>query len=123
MGFDVGRTFRLQWPETHFLHGALIRMRSAPIGLSLNIRASMAWPDLVAAMCEYVIEWDLEYEGQPIEIMPEEVMKRIDRPVLAAISSAWLDASAGVTAPLDSASSDGQPSPDTDALEQSIPME
>lgn len=122
MGFDVSRVFKLEWPETHFLHGALIKMRSAPLGLSLSIGASMPWQELVAAMCEHVVEWDLEYEGVPIEIMPEEVLKRVDRPVLVAIAKAWQDASAGVTAPLDSASGDGLPSQDTEELEQSMPM-
>jgi hypothetical protein len=122
MGHEVSRVFKLEWPPTHFLYGALIRMRSAPLGLSMNINASMPWTELVAAMCEHVVEWDLEYEGVPIEIMPEEVMRRVDRPILVAVAKAWQDASAGVTAPLDPGSGDGPAPQDTGELEQSMPM-
>lgn len=124
MGHEVSRTFKLEWPETHFLHGALVRMRSSPIGLTLRIRSGeMPWEDLVKALCDHVVAWDLECNGVPLEIMPEEVIARVDKPVLVDIAKAWQDASNGVTAPLDSASSDGQASPDTEELVQSIPME
>lgn len=123
MGFDVGRTFKLEWPETHFLYGALIRMRSAPLGLSLRIRNGMAWEELVAAMCAHVAEWDLEIGGKPVELVTATVLESIDQPVLVAIARAWQDASAGVTAPLDATSGDGPASPDMDELELSIPME
>lgn len=123
MGFDVGRTFRLEWPATHFLHDALIRMRSAPIGLSLRIRNGMPWEELIAALCAHVVEWNLELDGKPVQTDPAVVLESIDQPVLVAVARAWQDASSGVTAPLDVASDDGQPSPDTDELEQSIPME
>jgi hypothetical protein len=124
MGFDVGRTFKLEWPDTHFLHGATIRMRSSNVGLSLDVKTGMTWVDLVRAMCAHVIEWDLERDGEAIDPKsPEAVLATLDQPILTDIAKAWQDASSGVTAPLDTASGDGPASPDTEELELSMRME
>jgi hypothetical protein len=114
--------FVLEWPETHFLHGATVKVRSCSLGLSMQVSAVMQWDDLLAGLAAHIVEWDLERDGQPIAIEPEAMKAGIDRPVLAAIARAWVDASTGVTAPLDTASNDGPESRDTDELEQSLQM-
>lgn len=124
MGFEVGRVFKLEWPETHFLHGALVRMRSCSIGLSLSIDRDMLWDDLVKVMCQHVVEWDLERDGIPLDpTQPDLLMGLMDRPVIYAIVKEWMSASSGVSAPLDAASADGQAPQDTEELERLMPME
>lgn len=123
MGFDAVRTFKLEWPEDHLLHGALIRIRSSSIGASLRIRATLPWEELIQMLCEHIVEWDLESEGQPIPLEAATVMATLDQVTLKEIASAWQEASTMVPAPLGARSGDGRRSPDMEDLEQSMPME
>ncbi|MER6235959.1 hypothetical protein ABT185_07765 [Streptomyces clavifer] len=75
--------------------------------------------DQLREMGRALISWNLEDEdtGIPVPVTPEAVMAQ-DQDLMFALATAWVDALKGVPAPLETSSTDGQPS-----LEASLPME
>ncbi|WP_405676800.1 hypothetical protein OG292_19355 [Streptomyces sp. NBC_01511] len=75
--------------------------------------------DQLKEMAGALISWNLldEDTGEPIPPTPEAVYAQ-DQDLMLALAAAWADGLAGVSAPLESSSSDGGPS-----LEASLPME
>lgn len=75
--------------------------------------------DQLKEMAGALISWNLldEDTGEPVPPTPEAVLAQ-DDDLMFALGKAWIDEISGVSAPLDSGSTDGQPS-----LEASLPME
>ncbi|WP_069625326.1 hypothetical protein [Streptomyces niveus] len=75
--------------------------------------------DQLKEMGRALISWNLldEDTGEPIPPTQEAVYEQ-DQDLMLALATAWADGLAGVSAPLESGSTDGQPS-----LEASLPME
>ncbi|MDG4535331.1 hypothetical protein [Streptomyces sp. AV19] len=75
-------------------------------------------PDMIRRFARALISWNLETEdGAPVPITEDEVFG-LDQDFVMRLASAWIDALAGVSAPLGQSSPDGGPSPVA-----SIPME
>ncbi|SCK20062.1 hypothetical protein YUYDRAFT_02077 [Streptomyces sp. ScaeMP-e48] len=69
-------------------------------------------------MSQSLLTWNLEDEnGDPVPVSPEAVFEQ-DQDLMIALATAWMQGLAGVSAPLEPSSTDGQPS-----LEANIPME
>lgn len=134
MGFNVGRVLRLEWDDGTDLAGAVIVMKSTPIGVVLQIEEDRTMTEVAGIFVKYVKEWNLEYEEpdedsklpgamRPIPITHEGVLEHVERPMLMEFIKQWHRAALGITAPLVLSSGDGEPSPDTEPEELSIPME
>lgn len=123
------RTYVLEWGSGTYLEGATIRMRATPIDVSEKLE-NAGIVESLPAFFEYLIDWDIEVpdaqdpaEYVPLERTPEAMTAALEMPVVKAIVQEWYKAAIGVSAPLDRPSGDGQPSPDTESVEQSIAME
>ena len=123
MGFRLGRTFFLEFPEGHYLYGSEIRLRSASIATLESIEENK-FSDSIPALLDHLVSWNLETSaGTPLKPVLEDVRAEVERPVIRAIITAWYEATTGVTAPLGPKSSDGQPSLEAGSMELSLPME
>lgn len=117
------RTYVLEFGAGTYLDGAEIRIRSTPIDVVEQLE-ELRYIDAIPLFLEYLEDWNLEdANGEPIKRTEEAVRAALELPVLKLIVSHWINAAVGVTAPLDPPSGDGPPLPDTDGMEQSIPME
>ncbi|MBH1939236.1 hypothetical protein I5Q34_34110, partial [Streptomyces sp. AV19] len=68
-------------------------------------------PDMIRRFARALISWNLETEdGAPVPITEDEVFG-LDQDFVMRLASAWIDALAGVSAPLGQSSPDGGPSP------------
>lgn len=124
MGFKrEAKVFKLVF-EGEF-EGLEVRTRSVSLGRYLQMqdlingdldREGVA--KLFEAFVGIILSWNLEDEAdQPVPVSVEALYDQ-DLDFVKAVSEAWSSAMAGVAAPLEPSSSDGEPSP-----EASIPME
>lgn len=123
------RTYVLEWGSGTYLEGATIRMRATPIDVSEKLE-NAGIVESLPAFFRYLESWDLEVpvepgsdEYVPLEQTPEAMTAALEMPVVKAIVQEWYRAAIGVSAPLDPPSGDGRPSPGTENVELSIPME
>ena len=135
MGY-VRPTLKLVFDEEHHgdLAGLEVRMRRASIDQVMQVSKLMALRgkddadlsaadldrigELFALVGDRMIGWNLEDDdGAPIPATVEALRDQ-DPALVYAVISAWMEAVAGVSAPLAKPSSDGDPS-----LEESIPMD
>lgn len=117
MGFRLNRTYVLKFSGD--MEGAEIKIRATSTATALDIRASQDVPHLVTLLAGHVTEWNLERaDGSPLPIDPSAIMAELEEVVLAEILRQWYRAAVGITAPLDSGSTDGEQFP-----VESIPME
>lgn len=117
------RTYVLHFEDGTYLAGAEIRIRSTPISV-MDQLDTLKYSEAIPLFLEYLESWNLEdANGEPIKLTEEAIRGNLELPVLRRVIDAWTQAAIGVTAPLDQPSSNGQASPDTDAMEQSMPME
>ncbi len=123
MGFNLGRTYVLEFEEGTYLAGAEIRIRSTPISVVMQLEDGLTVQDQAKLLAEYVESWNLEVAGDALLISAEAILATMEYPVIKKIVREWYRAAVGISAPLDPPSGDGQPSPDTEVEERSIPME
>ena len=117
------RTYVLHFEEGTYLAGAEIRIRATPVAVTEQLE-TLSFIRCVPLLLEYLDSWNLEdADGESIKLTEEAILGAFEWPVLKKIIQEWYQAATGVTAPLDQPSSDGQPSPDTGAMEQYMPME
>lgn len=117
MGFRLNRTYVLKFSGD--MEGAEVKLRATSTATALDIRASQDVPHLVTLLAEHVIEWNLDGpDGKPLPIEAAAIMAGLEEAVLAEILRQWYRAAVGITAPLDSGSTDGEQFP-----VESIPME
>jgi len=118
------KRINLNFEAGHDLHGLEVSLRGLSLGNFLELqgmgevdRSSLAGQ--LRRFAESLIVWNLEDEdtGEPIPATREAVFEQ-DQDLMLQLATAWLDALAGVPAPLDETSPDGKPS-----LVESIPME
>jgi hypothetical protein len=115
------KVYKLRF-EDDDMAGLEVRARSVPLGQFLELGAVAdatsglapvsseqfgAIRDLFAGFAAALVEWNLEDEtGQPVPATLEGVLAQ-DFEFMLAIVTAWMDAIAGVSAPLPSSSSRG----------------
>ena len=114
MGFDVGRTYVLEFEGTA-MYGAVIKLRGTSIGVMLKLNDALDTEEWAALLCQHVIEWNLELDGEPIKPTVEDVLGKVERVHLQLIATEWRKAAGGITTPL--------PPPSTDGEMQDLPME
>lgn len=135
MGVQVGRVYRLVFPDGHdSMPGVVARMRGLSIRQFLDVQrlASVAEQrstggteqvleavvQLASITGERLIDWNVDDEdGHPVAADADGVLA-LDPESFTALIEEWLDAVAGVPGPLAGTSSGG-PSPE----ELSMPME
>lgn len=123
MGFRLGRTYVLEFGQGTYLEGAEIRLRSTPIGVTLQLEG-MTPTEAIPLLVVYLESWNLEDSaGNPLPMTEEAIKHNIEKPVLNEIARQWYRAATGISAPLDPPSNSGEESPVTDGMELSIPME
>lgn len=123
------RLFNLAFAPDHPLHGLEVTARSVSMRdlLAVMELASLAGASLrdqavgvgrlTEKLAELIVSWNLEDEdGNPVPATAEGVQGQ-DMDFVLALCESWIDAVAGVPAPLPQPSEDGAPS-----LEASIPM-
>ncbi|MEU6397881.1 hypothetical protein ABZ867_12975 [Streptomyces cinnamoneus] len=119
---------QITFPEGHDYHGCEATLRRLKLGEWLDITGLGGDDgdsavvrhvgDQLLAMADKLIAWNLEDEdGTPVPTTVEAVLEQ-DQGLMLAILGKWLDGLAGVPAPLDPSSTDGEPS-----QAASIPME
>lgn len=131
MGFNVeSDIYKLVFVEPEF-EGLVIRARSIPIRDLVKISAASnlkitpllsndEWEqirELARIFADALVDWNLEVNGEPVPTTVDGLLSLPLR-MFWKIQGAWWLAIAGVSAPLDDASSGGDPS-----LEESMPME
>lgn len=120
MGFEVGRTFSLEFEGTDAA-GAVVKIRSASIAEIRTLRTCT-----VDEECEIVagkvVEWNLTDGGEPIPVTAAGVLQ-LEEPFKNLIINEWLKATRGISVPFDKRSDGGAPSPTEETAEPSIPME
>ena len=128
MGFNVGRMLTLEWAPGTDLAGAVIRMKATPIAAVLEIEEERTISQATELFVQYVAGWNLIYtdedgQEQPIPITVEGALAHLERAMLLEFMRQWHKAAIGLTAPLVLDSGDGEPSPEEEPEELSIPME
>lgn len=123
MGFKLGRVYVLEFEGTD-MEGAIVKVRSPTIAtlddLLLRERGEEQWQ----IMLDHLVEWNLETEdGEPVPATVEGMKAHMEPGVPMIITREWYRAARGITAPLDRRSGDGQPSPEEENTEPSMPME
>lgn len=126
-GFRAGRkTYRLVFEDGHDLAGLVVRARSVGTGefFELSKLADQGsfgldeGAELIARFAQHLVDWNLEDEdGVPVPATAEGLNSQ-DFDLVIAVIMQWMDAVAGVSAPLARPSPGGVPS-----LVESIPME
>lgn len=131
MGFDVKRkVYNLLFTDGEY-EGMEVKARSAGVGAYRRIAELAAHPwsspptsqdlarhgEMLAAFAAVLVSWNLEEDGAPIPATADG-LDTIDPVMANAIVLGWMEAVAGVAAPL------GQPSDGGDrSVEASMPME
>lgn len=116
------RTYVLHFEEGTYLEGAEIRIRSTPISV-VDELDELKFSESVPLFLNYLESWNLEdADGEPVRLTEHAIREALELSVLKEIITEWIKAAIGVTAPLDPPSSNGQESPDTVNMEQSMPM-
>ena len=123
MGFKLGRTYVLEFPEGTYLAGAEVRVRSMSIATIERVE-EMSFAEGFPLFLEHVEGWNLEdADGTPLAIDEKACTEVMERPVRDKLVREWYKAAAGISAPLDQPLPDGDSSPTTDIEPPSIPME
>ncbi len=118
MGFRLNRTYVLDFSGTA-LDGLVVKMAATSVATAAEIRSTGEAPALADLIAANMVEWNYEdADGNPVPVEGAAIAAELEEAVLAAIAREWYKAAVGVTAPLDDASTSGEPSP-----EVSIPME
>jgi hypothetical protein len=122
-GFNLGRTYLIEFDEGHALHGVEIRMKWASIETTEAINA-LSYREGLPYLIEHVIEWNLNDEkGERLPITLEAAKRNMEPAVNKALIGAWLEAAYGVSAPLAGPSDDGRLQQEADDTALLIPME
>lgn len=132
MAFKVGqKVYRLVF-EDGDLAGLEVRTRSLPLGALLDLtklaafagKPQLAAEDMAEAeklfemFADALLSWNVEDDGDTPVPATLEGLRRLDFGTVIKLITEWIEAVAGVPAPLPQTSSDGQLS-----LEASMPME
>ncbi|WP_405531495.1 hypothetical protein OG592_26970 [Streptomyces avidinii] len=107
----------VSFPEDHEYHGCEATLRRLKLGEWLDITGlggNSDKPlvrnvgDQLLTMADKLISWNLEAEdGTPVPTTVEAVLEQ-DQGLMMAILGQWLDGLAGVSAPLEPSSTDGE---------------
>jgi hypothetical protein len=120
MGFQVGRTFSLEFEDTD-ADGAVVKIRSASIATIVELRTCTLVRE-AEIVAEHVTEWNLEDGEVSVPISGAGVLS-LEEPFKNLIINEWLQATRGISVPFDRRSSDGVKPPEAEQPEPSIPME
>ncbi len=107
MGFEIKRTFTLDFSETEW-SGAIVKM--GPLSIKeLQELLSGDFETEAKLFIDHLISWDLEFDGVPV---PQTVdgFYSLEEPARDLVTKEWLRATRGISAPLDRRSKDGKPS-------------
>lgn len=123
MGFEYNPKLRKLIFEDPEMAGLEARVKLPAMAVVLKV-ASMqgarvdadGFKDLVADFADCLVEWNLEKKGEPVPPTLEGLLEQ-DQDLLIMLVDAWQSGLAGVDAPLETPSRDGEPS-----LVASIPM-
>lgn len=122
MGFvKVKRIFRLTFEDPELV-GLEVRVRSVSMARFFELRsmASANSPAVIEGFIENIVDWNLEEETPngtvPVPVTVDDLMRTQEEWFVAVLVLAWFDGIAGVPAPLDRGSSDGEPSPELSTL-------
>ncbi len=110
----------ITFPEGHDYHGCEVTLRRLKTGEWLDITGLGGGDadkptvrhvgDQLLTMADKLISWNLEDEdGTPVPTTVEAVLEQ-DQALMLAILGQWIDGIAGVSAPLEPSSTDGDPS-------------
>jgi hypothetical protein len=129
VGYKRAKTIKLSWADGEF-GGLEIRMRRVSIEelwelapfldtVEASAEDVEMQRELVSTLGGYLVSWNLEDEdtGEPVPCTPASLAKQ-DLPFMQEIVTGFMRHIAGVPAPLEQPSPDGEPSP-----EASLPME
>lgn len=122
MGFiKEKRIFKLTFEDPE-LAGLEVRVRSVSMLRFFELKrlASTNSPGVIEGFVENVIDWNLEEKTKdgtaPVPVTVDDLMRTQEEHFVAAMVLAWFGGIAGVPAPLDHGSSDGEPSPELSTL-------
>jgi hypothetical protein len=122
MGFvKIKRVFRLTFEDPD-LAGLEVRVRSVSMARFLELKqlAATNSPGVIEGFVENVIDWNLEEETEegavPVPVTVDDLMRTQEEHFVAAMVLAWFGGIAGVPAPLDRESSDGEQFPELSTL-------
>jgi hypothetical protein len=106
MGFTPRpKTYRLVFDDPDYA-GAEVVCSSAPLGALLEMGDTIE--DYRKFGDDYLVSWNLETDGEPIPATGEGLLSTgVDIVFARALLRAWAQALTGASAPLDSASSNG----------------
>ncbi|WP_097865958.1 hypothetical protein [Streptomyces sp. rh34] len=113
----------VKFEEPHEYAGFEAVLRGKTLGEFLNLQGigevdKSSLFEQLREMSQSLLSWNLEDEtGAPVPVTPAAVFEQ-DQDLMLALATAWMNGLAGVSAPLEPSSTDGQPS-----LEASLPME
>jgi hypothetical protein len=122
MGFQVGRTFELDFTDTD-ADGAVVRCRSASIATIREMFDDAT--DLereTQIIADHIVEWNLEDGGVPIPVSVDGLLM-LEQPFKNLIAGEWLKATRGISVPFDRRSPGGGKQPAEDNTEPFIRME
>ena len=111
MGFEVGRTFALDFGkegETD-AYGAEVTVRSMSLATWLEWSACDVERE-AELLADHVVSWNLERGGKPVPKTKDGVLS-LDPPLMQIIAVEWAKATRGLSAPFDRRSVPGGNSP------------
>lgn len=123
------KIYHLKWEDGDY-EGLEVHVRSMTMGQLISARTGKGYngkDDIggsVELLADRIVDWNLEDEdGTPVPVTLEAMHEEDDDLILAIISR-WMEAVAGVSAPLDETSNSGATSPvasiPTEALSPSL---
>lgn len=123
MGFKLGRVYVLDFEGIDAMNGAIVKLRSPSIDVTDSL-PGMSAIDTWKVMLEHLVEWNLETPaGEPLPHTIEAITGTMEPGVAQLICREWYRVARGLSAPLERRSEPGEPSPEEENPEPSMPME
>jgi len=102
---------------------AKVTLRAASVETMLIVRES-TMAEAVPLLAEHLVSWNItDEEGEVIPFEEKAILAGVEPTILQKIIGEWYAVAAGISAPLDLPSKDGDSRQDTEIAEQSIPMD